>query len=214
VHVIPNGFARPRETPHYAPTANPPRLGFIGLYSYPPNFDGVQWFLNAVWPSVRQAVPGVRFRLVGKGTDGPQQPVAPNVDALGWLDDPAEEIASWSAMVIPIRIGGGTRIKLVDAFSRKCPVVSTRFGAYGYPVQSAKEVLLADDPDIFASACAHLIRHPELGTRLAETAWQEYLRHWTWEAIAPKVWAAAEDCLRRSGRRSEHQFSGTTSRDA
>lgn len=207
VHVIPNGFARPQETPHYAPTTNPPRLGFIGLYSYPPNHDGIQWFLHSVWPAVRQAVPGVRFRLVGRGTDGPQKPVAPDVDTLGWLDDPAAEIATWSAMVIPIRIGGGTRIKLADAFSRKCPVVSTQFGAYGYSVQSGKEVLLADEPESFARACVNLIQYPDLGQRLAETAWQEYLRHWTWDAIAPKVWAAAEDCLSRSGKRAEFQSS-------
>jgi glycosyltransferase involved in cell wall biosynthesis len=100
--------------------------------------------------------------------------------------------------VIPLRLGGGTRIKLADAFSRKCPVVATRFGAYGYDVQSGKHVLLADDPQAFACGCIHLLRHPEFGRQIAEAAWQEFLRRWTWDVIAPKIWAAAEDCLRRS----------------
>jgi polysaccharide biosynthesis protein PslH len=198
VHVIPNGFARPDTEPVRNVTEHSPRIGFIGLYSYAPNFEGVRWFLNEIWPIVRQSVPDVRFRLIGRDTDGPLQPILPGVDALGWVDDPAAEIATWSTMVVPIRLGGGTRIKLPDAFSRKCPVVSTRFGAYGYPVESGKQVMLADDPASFASACINLIRNPQLGERLADAAWQQFLQHWTWNAIAPKIWAAAEDCLRRS----------------
>lgn len=197
VHVIPNGFPRPTIAPQPQP-AQPPRLGFIGLYSYAPNHEGVRWFLREVWPAVRQAVPGIRFRLVGRDTDGPLRPTEPDVDALGWLADPAGEIASWSAMIIPIRIGGGTRIKIADAFSRRCPVVSTRFGAYGYAVEGGKQLLLADDAAAFANACVQLIRRPDLGREIAENAWQSFLRHWTWDAIAPKIAAAAQDCLQRS----------------
>jgi glycosyltransferase involved in cell wall biosynthesis len=111
-------------------------------------------------------------------------------------------------MVIPIRNGAGTRIKLVDAFSRKCPVVSTRLGAYGYDVQSGKQILLADDPQAFACACVHLIREPQLGQRIAEAAWQEFLRQWTWDVIAPKINSAAEDCMckARRSRRGESGF--------
>jgi glycosyltransferase involved in cell wall biosynthesis len=198
VHVIPNGFARPNIEPQRKPTHQPPRIGFIGLYSYAPNLDGVRWFLREAWPIIRREIPDVRFRMIGRDTDGALKPREPNVDALGWLEDPADEIATWSAMVIPIRLGGGTRIKIADAFSRKCPVVSTRFGAHGYEVQSGKHLLLADAADAFARACIHVIRHPELGSQLAESAWKAFLRHWTWDAIAPKVRAAAADCLARS----------------
>jgi polysaccharide biosynthesis protein PslH len=197
VHVIPNGFARPAAEPHRVP-GQPPRLGFIGLYSYAPNLEGVRWFLDQVWPILRQRIPGIRFRLVGKDTDGALRPDAPDVDALGWLEDPSAEIATWSATVIPIRIGGGTRIKIADAFSRKCPVVSTRFGAYGYNVENSKQLLLADNPEDFANACIRLVNDPIYACTLAENAWTDFLQHWTWDAIAPNVWAAAEDCLRRS----------------
>lgn len=196
VHVIPNGFPRPTHVVPRQP-ATPPRLGFIGLYSYAPNLEGMRWFFAKIWPLIRRAVPGVRFRLVGKDTDGELKPDAPDVDVLGWVDDPAEEIATWSAMVVPIRIGGGTRIKLADAFSRRCPVVSTRFGAFGYRVQDKRQLLLADDPASFAEACIQLVRSPDLGRALAESGWQEFLAHWSWDAVAPKVWAAADDCLRR-----------------
>jgi len=198
VHVIPNGFERPRSAPARNPAANPPRIGFIGLYSYAPNLHGVRWFLKESWPAICRAVPGIRFRLVGKDTDGPLRPSEPDVDALGWMADPASEIATWSAMVIPIRFGGGTRIKIADAFSRKCPVASTRLGAYGYAVEDGRQLRLADTPKDFADACIELVRNPPRAAEMADRAWREFLDKWTWDAIAPRVWAAAEDCLRRS----------------
>ena len=195
VHVIPNGFARPTMTPVRTLSCQTPRIGFIGLYSYAPNLDGVQWFLEHAWPAVERAVPRVRFRLIGTDTDGPLRPSGTAVDALGWMADPAAEIGTWSAMVVPIRFGGGTRIKLVDAFSRQCPVVSTRFGAHGYRVESNKQLLLADDGPDFALACIDLLRDPAHGRRLAASAWDDFLRHWSWEAIGPRIADAAAACL-------------------
>ena len=123
------------------------------------------------WPAIRKAVPGIRFSLIGKDTDGPLKPLDRDVDVLGWVEDPAGEIATWSATVIPIRFGGGTRIKIADAFSRKCPVVSTRFGAFGYDVHHGNELLLADDndPKAFASSCISLIQNPSDGGRDGRT---------------------------------------------
>ena len=180
------------------PVTNPPRIGFIGLCSYAPNIEGVRWFLHNAWPAIRHALPGIRFRLIGKDTDKVVNQGAQDVDALGWVADPTAEIAGWSAMVIPIRFGGGTRVKIADAFSRKCPVVSTRLGAFGYDVKHGRELLLADDPADFAAACVSLIHHPANAAQMAEQAYHAFLQNWTWDAIAPRVWAAAEDCLRRS----------------
>jgi polysaccharide biosynthesis protein PslH len=200
IHVIPNGFERPVCAPVPNPVSGPPRIGFIGLCSYAPNIEGVRWFLGDVWPRIRAVVPGIRFRLVGKDSDKIAGHEADDVDTLGWVEEPAEEIASWSAMVIPIRLGGGTRIKIADAFSRKCPAVSTSFGAFGYEVTNGRELLIADDPSVFAAACVSLIRDPSSGAQMAERAYRTFLERWTWDTIAPRVWAAAEDCLRRSSR--------------
>jgi glycosyltransferase involved in cell wall biosynthesis len=75
--------------------------------------------------------------------------------------------------------------------------VSTRFGAMGYDLEDGKELMLADTPDDFASACITLINQPDTGNSLADRAFEKFLRRWTWDAIAPTVWKAAEDCLRR-----------------
>jgi glycosyltransferase involved in cell wall biosynthesis len=145
-------------------------------------------------------VPNVRLRLIGKDTDGTLKPTEPDVDALGWVANPAEEIATWSAMIIPVHRGGGTRIKIADAFSRQCPAVSTPLGAFGYDVENGRQLMLADTAEDFGRACIELIKNPARGAELAAKGWRDFLEKWTWDAIAPKVWTAAEDCLRRSKR--------------
>ena len=197
VHVVPNGFERPAAEPMHRPI-EPPRIGFIGLYSYPPNLEGMKWFLRECWPLVKKQIPDARLRLVGKDSDGALKPTEPDVDALGFVADPSAEMASWSAMIVPILHGAGTRVKIADAFSRKCPLVSTRLGAFGYDVESGRELLMADRPVEFAEACVSLMRDRSTGHAMAERGFAAFTRKWTWDAIAPRIWAAAEDALRRS----------------
>jgi glycosyltransferase involved in cell wall biosynthesis len=197
IHVIPNGFERPIAEPQRTLVV-PPRIGFIGLLEYEPNRDGIRWFLEHCWPSLRTAVPGIRLRLAGKGGDRVTTEDVDGVDVLGWVEDAGMEMATWSLIVIPIFSGAGTRIKIADAFSRKCPVVSTRLGAYGYDVADGRELRLADTPDAFVAACVDIVRHPACASDLAQRAWQAYLQKWTWDAVAPAVWGAAEAALQRT----------------
>jgi polysaccharide biosynthesis protein PslH len=197
VHVIPNGFERPAVEPHRQ-SRQPPRLGFIGFFKYPPNSEAIRWFVRTCWARIKRDIPDARLRLVGEYTDGPLKPADPDVDGLGWLADPSEEIATWSAMIVPIREGGGTRVKVAEALSRKCPLVSTRLGAFGYDLVDGKEILFGDTPQAFASACVRAIREPAEATARAERAWNRFLENWTCDALAPRVWAAAEYCLRQN----------------
>lgn len=199
VHVIPNGFERPAHERRWQPV-DPPRVGFMGLFSYSPNLEGVRWFLRECWPFVKRDLPSARLRLVGKDTNGALRPGALDIEALGYLTDPVDEIATWSAMIVPITRGAGMRVKIADAFSRKCPVVSTPLGAYGYDVRNGRELLLANDPRQFAAACVALIRDRAAAKAMTERAYQAFLKEWTWEAIAPRVCAAAEDALRLGSR--------------
>jgi glycosyltransferase involved in cell wall biosynthesis len=184
VHVVPNGFTAADSAPRRGPVS-PPRLGFVGWLDAIPNRSGVEWFLQRAWPSVKRQVPDARLRLVGAGADALTP--APDVDRLGYLPDPADEISSWSAMIVPIRIGAGTRVKIAHAFSASCPVVSTSLGAFGYDVESDRELLIADTPESFAAACVRVLRDPQLARELADRAWVKYSTCWTWEAIAPAV---------------------------
>jgi glycosyltransferase involved in cell wall biosynthesis len=197
IQVIPNGFERPQSEPVYHP-AVPPRLGFIGLFDYFPNRDAINWFVNQCWPLIKRQVPDARLRVVGQDTHGSLQLSGTDIDRLGWLASTAEEIKTWSAMVVPIRVGAGTRIKIAHGFSQKCPVVSTTFGAYGYGAVDGREMYLADSAEEFANACIRVIREPESAAQMAERAWHQFLEKWTWESIRPLVRAAAENCLQRS----------------
>lgn len=194
LHVVRNGFSPPDYAPARKP-ASPPRLGFIGTFKYPPNQKGVDWFIKNVWPRVKRAVPDSRLRLVGLGSDGHSFRSGTDIDGLGYVDDPANEIASWSAMIVPVLAGGGTRIKIAEAFSRLCPVVATSLGAFGYEVSDGRELLLADRPRDFAAACVRLLTDPALGRRLSEIAWEGFINNWTWDANGPAVAKVVKECL-------------------
>jgi hypothetical protein len=195
VRVIPNGFERPAAEPIRMPS-QPPRIGFIGLLDYEPNRDGIRWFIERCWPTLRAKIPGVRLRLAGKGGDRVVERRVKGVDVLGWIDDAGAEIATWSLSVVPIRSGSGTRIKVADAFSRRCPVVATSMGAYGYEVEDRRHLRLADTADAFVEACLDVLRDPISSAQMADRAWRAYLRAWTWDAIGPRAWEAAEAALR------------------
>src|SRR5437867_8651310 len=198
VHVIPNGFEQPFAEPVRRPTI-PPRIGFTGVFDHTPNVEGVRWFLKECWPRIKREVPDVRLRVAGRYSDGPLKPLGPDVEALGWVEDIDAEMATWSVMVVPILLGAGTRIKIALGFSRKCPIVSTSPGAYGYDIRDGEEMFLADGPEAFAGACVRQIQRPKEAVKMAERAYRKFLENWTWEAIQPRIWTAAEDCLRRTG---------------
>lgn len=196
IHVIPNGFEEPTGTATRN-VANPPRIGFVGRLDHEPNRDGIEWFIHQCWPRIRAVIPDVKLRLVGPGTE-PLQNTQLNIESLGWLPSATEEIRTWSAMVVPIRVGAGTCVKVAHGFSQRCPIVSTSVGARGYNCLHGREMYIADSPEMFANACVEIVQNPGKAHQLAEKAWDYFTERWTWKSIYPKVWAAAEDCLRQS----------------
>jgi glycosyltransferase involved in cell wall biosynthesis len=196
VHVIPNGFNPPAIRPR-APS-DWCRIGFIGLLPYPPNRDGVTWFIRRVWPLIKRDVPRAELRLVGRGSDSHFTKLGPDIVGLGWLEDPGDEIATWSGMIVPIRSGGGTRIKVAEGFARRCPVVATTMGAFGYDLQNGEEILLGDEPRDFASACIRLLNNPQVGETISQKAYECFLERWTWDSYETVVGKVIQECLARS----------------
>lgn len=195
IHVVPNGFDVPEAVPIERQSI-PPRLGFIGLFHWKPNEQGIKWFIQEVWPFIKREVPAVALRLVGSGSEAFSD-LGSDIQGLGWVADPGPEIATWAAMVVPIRMGGGTRIKIAEGFARQCPVVSTSLGAYGYDVANKEELLLADSAEAFAAACVSLLQNSNLRNRLTEKAFAKFQERWTWNAVASRVEAAVWDCLEK-----------------
>ena len=143
-------------------------LLFCGTLSYQPNVDGLLWFVREVWPHLKQLHPSVKLSIVGRGAGqdilalgrDPSIFVHPDVPAVQAFYEGA------AVVVVPIRVGGGTRIKILEAAACRRPVVSTSIGAEGLQVESGRHCLIADDPVAFARSCSELLRNPPLARRL------------------------------------------------
>jgi glycosyltransferase involved in cell wall biosynthesis len=174
-------------------TARPARVTFLGGMHWPPNAEGVSWFVQQVWPLVHQKVPEAILTVIGKAPPafGNSAPIQ-NIEVTGYVDDPEPYLAETAAFVVPLHAGGGMRVKIVDAWSWGMPIVSTRIGAEGVRTIDGRNLLIADRPNAFAYAVISLLREPELATCLAaagrETA--ESLYDWrtiygAWDEIYP-----------------------------
>jgi glycosyltransferase involved in cell wall biosynthesis len=196
VYVVRNGFETvsgggPAEIDPVAP-----RLGFIGGLNYSPNREGIEWFIKKVLPLIKTSLPALKLRLVGADTDGGISTLGADIDGLGRIEDVGYEISTWSAMIVPIRQGGGTRIKVAEGFARRCPVIATSVGAYGYEIENGKEALIADDPVAFSRACVAVLCEPDLRRKLTDNAFYAFSQRYTWEAQEKSIFKAVNHCLR------------------
>ncbi len=200
VTVIPNGI----DTQVYRPaTFDPqpptPSLVFTGTMDFRPNVDAVLWFAREVLPRVRAEIPEAHFVVVGqrphRRLDALRGDTA--VTLTGWVEDTRPYIAQAAVYVAPLRIGGGTRLKLLEAMAMGKPVVATRLGAEGYPVRDGCELLLADTPADFAAAVVNLLHTPERGAELGRAARAFVEERYDWRVIVPRVEAVYEEVASR-----------------
>jgi glycosyltransferase involved in cell wall biosynthesis len=152
----------------------------------------MQWFCRTVWPLITRQLPHLSLRIAGVGTEVASG-WAPHVEGLGHVVDAGAEMATWAVMIVPIRRGAGTRIKVLEGFARRCPVVATSLGAFGYDLRDGEELFIADAPEVFASRCVDLIRTPLLAHALTDRAHRRFLKCWTWDAHADIVRRAVHD---------------------
>ena len=176
------------------PTSN--FLIFTGTMDFRPNVDAVLWFARHVLPRVRAEVPDVRLFVVGQRPHRRLDVLRrdPAVVLTGWVEDVRPYIAQAAVCVAPLRIGGGTRLKLLEAMAMGRPVVATRLGAEGYPLADGRELLLADTPADFAARVVALLRSPERGAALGRAARAFVEEHYDWQVIVPRLEAAYARC--------------------
>jgi glycosyltransferase involved in cell wall biosynthesis len=146
------------------------RIVHIGTMFWPPNIDGVLWFLREVWPLIRAQRPDAAFDAVG--ANPPPQIVGcgantTGVHVNGHVADTTPILERAAVMVVPLRAGGGIRVKILTALAQGIPVVSTSLGAEGIAVTPGQNILVADTPAAFAAAVLRLLDSPEYGARLA-----------------------------------------------
>ncbi len=159
LHVAPVGIEA-GEYPDRSGHGDPLTLVFLGSLDWRPNLEAVTWFLESVWPLVRQAVPRGPVPSSAGATRRRALPDAfasEGVRFLGRVPDAREFLASGAAMVVPLLSGGGMRVKILEAMALGVPVVSTRLGASGIGASDGTEILLADGPEPLAEACVSLL---------------------------------------------------------
>ena len=173
----------PSQKPLIQPRSNPALVTHLGTMVWPPNAEGVLWFAREVWPRVVDRVPQACFTVIGKDPprDVRQLPVeTPNVEVTGYLADPRPYLAQTAVFVVPLRAGGGMRVKIIDAWCWGLPVVSTSIGAEGLAVREGQNILIADRPAALADAIVRILHDPALAARLRENGrrWVEGRYDW------------------------------------
>src|SRR5262245_45838464 len=184
--VIPNAadveYYQPR------PTDPPPdgrTVVYFGLLRYVPNVDGVIHFIKDIWPRIAEAHPEARCKIIG-GRPPPSllALAGPRVELTGFVSDLRPHLAAAAAVVVPLRLGGGTRLKIVEAMAMGKAIVSTALGAEGIEATPGRHLLVEDQPWAFANAVNRLLAKPDLAMHIGKSARQLAVERYDWSAAA------------------------------
>lgn len=196
VHVVPTGVDTSFFRPDAGAGVRPLHLVFTGSMDWLPNEDGMLYFVRDILPHIRQAEPEATLSIIGRAPTPAVRRLAEQagIDVTGRVDDVRPHIAAGAVYVVPLRIGGGTRLKIYEAMAMAKAVVSTTVGAEGLPVTSGQNVVIADEPADFAQAVVRLLRDTAARRRIENEARRIVVEKYDWSAVAGDF----EDALRRT----------------
>ncbi len=190
--IVPNGLEVEAFTEHARverSSSSNTQLVFTGKMDYRPNLDAALWFADHIFPRIRATRPDAQFVVVGqrppevlRKRDGHN-----NVVVTGAVEDTRPFIAGSAVYVAPLRMGGGTRFKLLEAMALARPIVSTSLGAEGFSVQSGRELWLADTPEGFANAVLVLLSEPARAKALGQAGLAFVRAQYDWSIIIPRL---------------------------
>lgn len=195
--VIPNGVDDTFFERQPMDVAEPGSIVFTGAIRYQPNADAVTYFVRRVWPLIRDLEPNATFNIVG--ADPPDEVVRlgelSGVRVSGSVDDVRPWLRSASVVVVPLLSGGGTRLKILEAFSSGRPVVSTTVGASGLEVEDDKHLIISDRPMDMAQSVVSVLRDRKLAEMLGDNAYQLVQANYRWSTIVERLYARYEELL-------------------
>jgi glycosyltransferase involved in cell wall biosynthesis len=194
VSVVPTGVDVEGYRSASRASADRPIVMFLGSMDWEANIDAANYFCRDIWPSVCSAVPGALLRIVGRAPHLRVRRLASgSVDVTGTVPSVVDYLKETAVFVVPLRIGGGTRLKIFEAMAAEKAVVSTSIGAEGLDVTDGRDILLADTARAFADSVIALLRDPVRRRQLERAAGQTAARH-DWSVIARRF----EDVLREA----------------
>lgn len=196
VDYLPLGIDLDRYLPH-AP-ASPPVVALVGSWDWAPNADGARAFLERGWRCVRERVPNARLRLAGKhlSADLAARAERAGAEVVGYVPDMATEFAQASVLVVPLWMGSGVRVKIVEAMAAGLPVVTTAIGAEGLGLAPGTQAEFADTPEALGGAVAGLLADPDRARRMAQLARGHVESHYSLAAIGDRLVEACEAAVR------------------
>jgi glycosyltransferase involved in cell wall biosynthesis len=201
VEVVPNGVST-AELAAQPPAVASASLLFTGTMAYPPNAEGILWFAREVWPRIRAARPDVSLSVVGRDPPAAVRRLAddPGIEVTGTVDDVRPYFGRATAVVAPLRSGGGTRLKLLEAWSAQRAVVATPQAAAGLDFEPGRHALIEDRPDRFAEATLRVLREPGLRERLAQDGRALVERQYDWRSLGERFERVLTDAARLNRR--------------
>ena len=160
-------------------------LVFVGSMDWMPNIDGMRWFLAQVFPLIRKEKPDCRLAIVGRNPSQALLEAAkdPAITVTGTVPDVRPFLWQSALSVVPLRVGGGTRLKIFEAMAAGTPVVSTTIGAEGLPVRHGETIQIADTAEQFAADCLRLLAHSQDRRKMAQQAAQLVIQNYSWEQV-------------------------------
>ncbi|MGA7136595.1 MAG: glycosyltransferase family 4 protein [Terriglobales bacterium] len=185
ITVVPTGVDTQKFKVAPASSAQPPLVVFTGSMDWEPNVDAVDYFCSQIWPNVRAQFPDAIFQIVGRTPLAKVQRLASeSVEVTGTVPSVAEYLEKASVVIVPLRVGGGTRLKIFEAMAMGKAMVSTSIGAEGLEVEGGRDLLLADDASSFAEAVILLLRDAATRREFEQAARQSAAKR-DWSRIVP-----------------------------
>lgn len=186
--VVPNGVDILEFHPSQSLTPTQPNdLLFFGAMNYYPNRDGIGHFVEHTLPLILKRRPKTKLWIVGPGAEDLMTLRGPNIEVTGFVDEIGPYIERAAAVVVPLRLGGGTRLKIVEAMAKAKAIVSTRIGAEGIDVVHDRHALLADEPQAFADQIERVLASRELAARLGAAARQLAVEQYSWPGVVSRL---------------------------
>lgn len=196
VQVVPNGVDTTYATPH--PESGTPEIVFVGWMRHAPNRDALTWLLNEIWPRICASHPDVRLKVIGKAMPchlAKQLARSPRVDYLGYLEDVREAVGRAWVSVVPLRVGSGSRLKILESMALGTPVVTTTVGCEGIDAKPGGHAVFADDATAFSAAVLKLLADADQRHALAARARDLVVAQYDWDALGRGAAAALTETL-------------------
>jgi glycosyltransferase involved in cell wall biosynthesis len=187
--VVPNGSSLSSHVhARVRSSASPLRTVFLGNLAYEPNADAMAYFVSHLLPPLLQVAPDATFDVIGpNASNDVRRHFGASVRFRGFVDDLGTALAEYDVMVVPLRVGGGTKLKVLDAMANGVPVVATRIGAEGLGLRHGTSAWIAETPSEFVDGIVRLKRDPELAERVAASARGLVVERFSWPAIEERL---------------------------